>query len=453
MNIIINESGNFLGGVETFLGDLATLLHQKNNIYFLVAKENNYFEKNDSKHKYKYIYKRKSTPIEYLNQKNIKLERNFVNSQLDTNNEFIVISLFFSSLQYAMAVFGDNQNIKLLYFWQHPQHWVEEVSLLFDTPYITSNTKVKRKKFNYQKKLLLALQENYADYCGLNKGIINYNSWFYETTLTLNPNSFPFPVLSKCTQSSRYNDIQEKSKLKVLWLGRFDYFKNDAIRYIYKSLENLSNIFPNYIFEFSLVGYGLKEYEEEIIHLANHSKVKTNLLGKVDFEKIPKLFAKYDLGIGMGLSVKHMADCSLSTILIDSINHSDIQIPSCNWIFDAGIDDAGDGYYQQISGSSVSRKTLIELLNPILNGLTNLNEISKKSKYFFDEHYSMENNLVPLLYLISESKFCGLNHEVYSATLIEKLVYIYNSKFPHWIKKILKPIYVKLRPTISKLIQ
>lgn len=430
MNIIINESNSNLGGVETFLSDLANSIYLNHNVYFLVNKDVSYFEFNDTRKRFKYIYKNVNFPIEYSTKRDIRLEKEFIKSQLDLSEEYFVISLYFFTFQYSLAIFGDDSNFKLLHFWSHPQQWINELYVIGDTNYVTNNIVKNTRKFLYQKNLLIELHEKFADYYTLNHSFINYNNWFYGTDLILNPNSFAFPVLSKCSQSNRHFNIQTSKTFKILWVGRFAWFKIDAIKYIIKSLEYLSANWSDYLIELTIVGYGEKKYEKLIIDFSNNSTIKINLTGKVDHEKLPQLFDQYDVGIAMGLTVRNMADCSLPAILIDQIDHNDIFKPSCDWLFDSEIDDLGDGHYQFISGRVQNKKTLINLLNSILMNELDLVYLSKKSKKFFDLNYSMENNLEIFFKFLNGSNFNGLNYKVYSRPFITKVLYKLYKKIP-----------------------
>ena len=430
MNIIFNHYTTKVGGVETFLEDLASLLCIDHDVYFLVDKPDSYIQVRDKYGRFSYLYKKNNTPIEYQSKREISIEKDNLKSQLDLNKNYFVISLYFFTFQYSLAIFGDDINFKLLHFWNHPQNWINELYLIADNGYVTNNDIKKVKKYLYQKNLLIELHEKFADYYTLNHSFINYNNWFYGTDLILNPNSFAFPVLSKCSKSNRHFNIQTSKTFKILWVGRFAWFKIDAINYIIKSLEYLSANWIDYLIELTIVGYGDKKYEKMIIDFSNNSTIKINLIGKVDYEKLPQLFDQYDVGIAMGLTVRNMADCSLPAILIDQIDHDDIFKPSCDWLFDSEIDDLGDGHYQLISGRVQNKKTLIDLLNSILINELDLGYLSKKSKKFFDLNYSMENNLEKFFKFLNGSNFNGTKYKVYSRPFIIKVLYKLYKKIP-----------------------
>lgn len=449
MNIIFNDSSNNLGGVETFLNDLANLISIEHNVYFLVSDDNNYYKAQDRGGQFKYIYKNKTTSIEFRFNRSINLEKEYVMSQLDEEEYYVVISFYFSNFQYALAIFGDNSNFKLLHFWQHPQDWINNLFLAGNYNYAKAGLSFNKKKYNYQKRLLLKLQEKSADYCGLNKKLLEFNSFFYGIELRLNKNSFAFPTFSKCKKSDRNFTVQSSKSLKILWVGRFDWFKIGAIEYIAKSIDYLSNRFNNFNLTFDIVGHGQTKFEFFINELVCESVININFLGKINYSELPYLFAKYDLGIGMGITVKNMSDCSLPTILIDSIDHTNILEPACVWFFESEIDDSGDGYYHSLSGSVQKRSTLIDLIIPIIEAQSDLEDLSKKSKINFDENYSMQNSLTKFYNLINESNFCGTNYPPYIRPMIYKIGHIIYRRIPIKNRSLLLDLIRRLKSTNS----
>ena len=424
MKIILNDSNSNIGGVETFLEDLASLLSVEHDVFFLVDNHESYYEKNDLEKKYRYIYKNNTTLVEYLNERDLKVEIDYIHAQLDMDDEYFVISFYFSTLQYAMATFGDRTNFKLLHFWSHPQSWINSLALMGRRKFVDSKTIINKKKYNYQRDLLNKINEKRADFCGLNKTLLEFNNWFYDINLTLNPNSFGFPTFSKCIETTKTFEFRESRILKVLWVGRFDWFKNKSIEYIVRSLEYINNQQMNVTLILDIIGYGSERYLKEVTCLVKHSDLNINILQAVEYDCLPELFRQYDLGIAMGLTVKNMADCFLPAILIDSIDKVDIFHPACDWLYNSDVDDSGDGYYSSIFGHKNKKKTIIDLINPIIEEEIDLKEISIRNKSFFDENYSMQNNLTRIIFLLENSGFSGLNFRIYRRPLLIRLIYM-----------------------------
>ena len=423
MNIILNDSGNNLGGVETFLNDLARLLAPEHKIFFIVNDNKSYYERENDKNLFGFIYKKRSSSIEFLSNRDIIAERDFIKSQLDMSLDYYVISFYFYSFQYALAIFAEQSNIKLLHFWSHPLSWIRSLHLFGRSRFIVSKSSINKKKFDYMRGLLSELNKRNADYCGKSYDTLNFNNWFFGTNFALNPYSFPFPTLSKCTDLKKSRDFHNSNHLKLIWVGRFVWFKNKSIEYIIKSLEYLSIQYPGVILEFALVGYGSKHVEQSIKKIIDDSIIKINLIGRVEYSQLPNLFKDFDIGIGMGLTIKNMADCSLPSILIDSLNFVDINSSSCNWIYDSDLDDAGDGIYQKILGLGNEKKTLINLITPIVEKRIDLIDISKKSKDFYERYYSMQNNLDNFYNLLAKSTFHGTDYKIYRRPILMWIIY------------------------------
>jgi hypothetical protein len=145
-------------------------------------------------------------------------------------------------------------------------------------------------------------------------------------------------------------NLLDSRQLKIIWVGRFVWFKITSIEYIIKSLEYLSNNYISSNISLDIIGYGNKESEDELIKLIDNTLLNVNILGGVDYDQLPEIFEQYDIGIGMGLTIKNMADCALPSILIDSIKEADVNLPCCEWFHNSDIDDAGDGFYGVVSG-------------------------------------------------------------------------------------------------------
>lgn len=413
MNIIINDYSTNIGGIETYLYDLAELLSENHNVIFLVDNNDSYYEVNKGSKHYTFIYKKNLYKVEYLSKNSILNERSYIQSHFDENLDYYVISFRYPDLQYALAVFANKHNFKLIHFWSHPMSWISSLYLFGRNNYVTSKISKNRNKFQYQQRLRVHLNENKADYCGLNKAVLHYNNWYYGTNLGFNPNAFNFSTRSKCELQNKDGFNSKVNMIKFVWVGRYEWFKINAINYIIGSLEMMDLNFKDFKISLDLYGYGSLEQERIINDVARNSSIFIRNMGKVEYANLPEILGKYDVGISMGTTVKNMADCSLSCILIDSINNNDITNTACSWFFDTE-DDSGDALYLEASGYQLTnRKTLTDLLTPVFKKNMDLNEISIKCKKHFMDNFSMKENLPKLLNLLSRSEFSGLDFEVY----------------------------------------
>lgn len=442
MKIIFNNHSQDIGGIETFLLDLANLLSLDNEIFFIVNNEWSYYQSNIKSERVKFLYKKSIIPVEFATKRKLEKERHHILSQFEQNFDYYVISFRFSDFQYALSVFGEKKNFKLIHFWNHPMAWIDHLYLFGNNRYMSEKKSINKRKYLYQRELLIYLESRLADYIGFNYKGLQFNNWFYDVNIGLNPNSFPFPVLSKCSNKVKSNNrnFNESKLIKVLWVGRYDWFKLGAIQYIINTLESLND---DVNISFDIVGYGNKEQDLFINKLKENSSINVNILGKINYSDLSNLFDKYHLGIGMGLTVKNMADCALPSILIDSIDDINIEKKSCIWFFDSEIDDSGDGYYYEVSGGANMKETLRAILIPILDGKTLLSEVSMKSKEFFDQNYSMQKNIPNFKKLLMSSQFNGTNYGIFRRPFFLRVVYsIYQfipEKFRIIMRRVPKP--------------
>lgn len=450
MNIIINASNKNVGGVETFFTDLAIELSKIHLVFFLVDSNENYYSRNlDSTLNIHYIYKGRTSEVEYLYLSQIKKEKHYLLNQIDLSLDYIIISPYFQSFQYSLAIFGDLLNFQLFHIWSHPNSWIKTISFLKPVKFLTSKKFIKSKKYLYQRKLLTTLNSNKANFFG-SSAIVNYNNWLYEVDLQ---NEFDFPLLVKSKASIDTKRISYKSgvnTLRVLWLGRFNWFKNESIIHVFKTLEYLQTQYIDFVISFDIAGYGEKHDLEYLVKNIKSDILSVNFLGAIDFSNLGTLFLKYDIGIGMGLTVKNMADFSLPAILIDSLSNSDISQLSSIWFYNSDLGDSGDNFYNVVSGSEVyTRYTLLELIEDIILNITKLNDLSVLCKSHFDFNYSLSRNLKKLEGALLKSEFNGKNFQIYRHNLIVINAY----QITYYIVKRNKTFFLKLLKLLRKVFQ
>ncbi|MCA1010722.1 glycosyltransferase [Halobacillus halophilus] len=422
MDIIFNDSNNNIGGIEIMFIEMAKALSVEHNVYFVVN-ENSIYEKELSKFdNIKFVKKRIQRNIEFISSNLIKKERESVLSQLNLSKQYYVISPYYNKLQYSLAIFNKN-NFKHINLWAHPENWARQSKLKSKKKFVKKISH--GKKFYYQQKLLVLFEEKNAHFFGA-RAVPVFNSWYYS--VPLNPNKInTLPIQPVQTSPKRL--INENVKeIKVVWCGRFDYFKNEAIIEISRVLSSLSNSFPEYDVKYGIIGFGSDYDKQYISENIEKNGIRVEFIGKVSPEKLPVMFKEYDVGIGMGLTVKKMAQVGLPSIVIDSFTNDSNHKKNSNWIFDTKEGDAGDGYYYKIAGSElIQRKELYSVLGEVFNRPEILQDYSVKSLNFVNKHYSFEDQMNIFLKKLEESSFNGGDFPFFRRNIFYRLIYkIYN---------------------------
>ena len=309
-----------------------------------------------------------------------------------------------------MAVFGDNNRFRLIHLWSHPQSWANQLGFKNKSSFQTIKTK--NGKYFYQQKLIKQLAELNADYYGA-RVVPIFNSWFYE--FNLNPlNIETLPIKDVDELSIKTHAPKPENTISVLWCGRFAYFKNEAIIHIHRTLEELAANYPEKKFYYGIIGFGDEENSNYIKNNIKPNRVKVNYLGKVDPNKLIDIFHTYDIGIGMGLTVKKMGQVGLPSIVIDSFEPGQEHKQNANWLFDTSEGDAGDGYYFKIAEKTIpNRKELFDLLNEIVSNPTKLELYSNKCIHYVKESYSFDKQIQAILTTAHETEFYGKSYPIY----------------------------------------
>ena len=315
MNLIFIDSNEVIGGIEALFIELAKNLSSKNKIFFIVHNNDNVYKKHlFQAPNIELVLRKVYKPVEYFSANEIKIEKRNISNYFNNEEEYCVIAPYFDSLQFAMAVFGDSSNFKLMHLWAHPQSWCTTLKIK-NNDWFTRD-KIKNSKYKYQKKLLETLYVEGADFYS-SRTVPVFNSWYYE--IDINPSKVEAVPIDSYNQleSWKYEKINLDS-LSVLWVGRFDAWKNESIINIYETLERISRRYKEIKIRFDIVGYGNPKHEDYIRDRVFTNNVEVNFMGGVKPDNLPGLFLKYDLGIAMGLTVKKMGQIGLPSIIIDS---------------------------------------------------------------------------------------------------------------------------------------
>ncbi len=423
MNFILNNSNNKIGGIEVLFLEIARYLsHKQHNIYFIVSSTDDIYMKNFNGISNIHFLKKKITkPTEFIIDSELELERQNIFSQLDCHSEYYVISPFFGDLQYAIAMFSSNKNFYLSHLWPHPQDWCSTINF-FNKGFVT--TKYKSSKYFYQKKLIEFLHKRKADFYSA-RVVVVFNKWYYELDFEVDRKIEALPISDLFNDKKERNSINKFETLKIVWCGRFDYFKNEAIIHIHETLELLADKYPKMTIQYDIIGYGYKKQTMDVKENIKPDKVNVNYLGIIDPDKLSDVLMEYDIGIGMGLTVKKMGQVGLPSIIIDSTERGSIQESNANWLYETTEEgDAGDGYYYKISGNRIKvRKSLFEILQKVIDNPSLLIKHSEKSKQYVDDNYSMKKQVNVLINRAINSEFAGCNFPFYRRSIFIRYAY------------------------------
>ena len=423
MNIIFNDSNNSIGGIEVMFIEMAKYLSTKsNNVYFIVDNSSVYEDELNHLNNIYFIKKKYVGNIELMSKRKINREREYVLSQLDLDQDYFVISPYFQKLQYAMAIFKPMKNFKLIHLWAHPQQWAKQIKLI---PTNSFSNKIKRtKKYKYQKRLLMLLEEKRAHYYSA-RAITVFNNWYYN--ISLNPTTIEtLPIQSTSESPKVYSkhEFNNKKTIRILWCGRLTYFKNEAIIEIANVLNKLAELYPKYNIEYGIIGFGSEQDEKYIKENINSDKIKIDFLGKVRPNNLLNIFKEYDIGVAMGLTVKKMGQVGLPAIVIDSFEKERKHNKNSNWLFETAEGDAGDGYYYEVANKVIeNRKELFDLLNEVFETPSLLNKYSIKCINYVAKHYSFEKQIQAVIDTCKNSTFYADDYPVYRRNFALRILY------------------------------
>ncbi|MBU3178171.1 hypothetical protein KPL47_17730 [Clostridium estertheticum] len=426
MNFVFFDSSDNCGGIENLLIEMSNYLANLDNKVFFITYYNDtiYHKVLTNKPNVKIININYRRDIQYLNKKEIANIKRLCLTNLEgsnkNNEKWYVITPYFLNFQFAMAIFGDDNRFKLMHLWGHPEDWK-------NTLRISGNggmTKriIKNNKYYYQKKLIKILYEKNADFYG-GRVVPVFNDWYYG--LEIEPKAiYTLPIKSIDEALVNYNINTKKREFNIIWCGRFDYWKNEAIIHISEVLEKLSQLYTDIVINYDLIGSGEKNNTNYVKNSINTNKVHVRYLGMVKSDELSKILSKYDLGIGMGLSVKKMGQVGVPAIVIDSVDKEHIDWLKADWLFNTKEGDAGDGYYFHIAGKGIEgRKSLYELLDEVFKQPLLLNDYSKKCMCYVKENYSEERQIQQIVNCVINSKFSGINYPIYHRNMILRIIY------------------------------
>ncbi|CAH2716745.1 hypothetical protein BACCIP111895_03933 [Neobacillus rhizosphaerae] len=423
MNYIIVETGKTLGGIENFIIETVKKLTSDGNKVFILTKTNTtiYHQELINKSNIEIINLGINKPVEYLLNSDIKKLKDYCYQHITRkmgNGVTTVICPFFDNLQLGLLLFAEDTSYRIFHIWGHPEDWVKTLKIYKNSGF--HKRKIKNSKYFYQKSLLSKLFKEDADFYG-GRIVPVFNSWYYETELSPEKIcTFPIEDIKKPYQEITYT---LDGKIKVLWCGRFDEWKNEAIIHISKCLDSISQNTDMDI-SFDIIGYGSKKNTLYVKNNISSKNIEVNFLSYVSPQDLSGVMKEYHLGIGMGLSVKKMAQVGLPSIVIDSVDNKNIDKLKAEWLFNTFEGDAGDGYYFEMVGQPLNnRHQLMELLSEVINNQHLLEVYSRRSREFVEENYSQDKQIESFISCSNKSLFRGIGQKIYRRNILLRVLF------------------------------
>lgn len=427
MNIVFGDYAKSIGGVEVFIIDMIHFLCKNNHKVFFLTEtksDNVYFNYLDIETpNLKFLNIRIPVNMGLYSKKQLALDREKIYEIIEICEPIYVISTYFNTFQFFMDIFIKHNSSKFLFIWPHPLDWIWTVPFIPKDNFITK--KIKNRKYFYQRKLFELMSDNCAHYYSC-RAVFDFNKWYYDLAVT--PPDFieALPIRADIQKLPQYQEERGNKKIKILWVGRFAFFKNDAIIHIFATLEKLAIQYPQYEIIFNIAGYGPENHTRYIKKNIRPQNITVNYLGGIHPDKLNTFFLQNHIGIAMGLTVKQMAQAGLPAILIDTLQKGYEDKKNCNWIFDTTEGDAGDGNYYDLMGRPLKyREYLEDLLNDVFKNLDKLQIYSIKSKAYVEKYYSFEIQSRNIIKAIENSTFTGRTYHVFRYNFLLRLLYKY----------------------------
>lgn len=422
---VFSDYAESIGGIEVIIIDLVHYLCKKGEqVFFLTELNskniyNDYLDKNESR--LVIINKKVPINVSLYSKETIASDRQIVLKEIGTDETVYIIATYFNSVQYLMDIFKNYIKSKLLFIWPHPLDWVWTVPFKPTDDFIIN--KIKNKKYMYQKELFRILSDNKAHYFS-SRSIFDFNNWYYEAGVKPPDIIEALPMRALENKITQYHINRNVKQINILWVGRFAFFKKNAIVYIFTILEKLAILYPNYKIIYNIVGYGPENHTNYIKNNIKPKKIKVNFLGGVKPDNLNEIFLQNHIGIAMGVTVKQMAQAGLPAILIDTLRGGYQDKENCNWIFHTSEGDAGDGYYYDVMNKPLTnRRFLLDILSDVFQKPEYLNMYSVKSTEYVNQYYSFERQTNKILEALDNSTFSGNSYYVFRYNGFLRLLY------------------------------
>ena len=419
----------YTGGAETLLLRMVSYSVKRNRSISMFSIENDFVFRNLNdkileKIDMKLLDPSILMPIMYMEDKDYNSLSHMILGETDCCTfDTFVYAPYFNNLQASMLIFDKSRNLKLFTAFLHPEAWPRA---LFSWPSVHGKSIRPLRKnsiYYYQRELLRKLDLGFANWF-MNDVTKKYHEYYYDVEL---PNSRVIPLPFDIPEIDPvFFDKARKNRgiLKVLWLGRFEYFKNPSIKKTYEALQQLVEKHKELNVEFDLIGYGSEKYEKDIRKQVKTSgRLQVKYLGKVFPDKLPEVIAQYDVGVAMGTSALHIGGMRIPSILVDASDEKHIsQIKGC-WLHEAPVGFLGEGVYADICGYTVEvRRDLLTLFEEFLELGTRSEIVGSKCYEYTLENYD-ENKIMPqIIDAWTSSTFSPGDMEVYRHPPIKRFI-------------------------------
>ncbi|WP_198468395.1 hypothetical protein [Acetomicrobium sp. S15 = DSM 107314] len=395
-----------LGGAETLLARIIRFLSRQNIKVIMITHENDFVyselltasEKGfvdiwclpKTRKGVKYLYDEDILDLEHLGQ----------GLRSAIKGTLCVYAPYFNNLQLAMTIFRKSEDVRILTSFLHPEAW--PTSLFFSrlSRYKESIRPLKKNKlWHYQRNLLKILDKNNACWF-MSDSVKSYHEYYYDVDL---PKSavIPLPFDTK-DHNAVWEGPSAHGIFRVVWLGRFDYFKNPSIKVIFDALQSLAEENKNTKIKFNLIGYGNKRYEKDIHSYLKSDKIEINYLGKIHVSELDDILVKHDVGIAMGTSSLHIGALGIPAINIEAGDEKSKKKIKGTWLFQQPKGLASDVYLEITGKSQVIGREIGCLLKQAMNNKELLPLLGEKCRKYVRNNYD-ENKIMPKLINIWES--------------------------------------------------
>lgn len=389
-NIVICTSGSSIGGMEVMFSNYIRFLIKRRYKVYLITENilGNIYHKLLSDIEDQIIYiKRNPCNVMYLTTKEQEELRISVLSKfgkIDYNTIYCTCG-YFIDLMMLLIIFK-NKSVKISMIWPHPLNWVNQLFFIKNTYHLQRRPYL---SFYRKQKDLLELMHNHNAFFYTSYSIFYFNRWYYSAKLD-DRIIEGLPVQINSGLEFDYVSPIRDGLWNILWVGRFDFFKNDAICKIHRTLELIAYK-KNVKICFNIVGHGKKEFEDALKRNLQSNNIKVSFLGTVKPDELNNVFRANDIGIAMGVTVKQMGYAGLPAILIDSMSKYYKKERCCNWIFDIETGDDGDGmYYDAAKMTLRNRESLYDVLSSVIDNPDLLIDYSNRCKEYVQKYYSYE---------------------------------------------------------------
>ncbi len=416
-----------LGGAETLHSRIVNYLAASKCKLYMIASERDFTYKQISKEFLEDIIR---IPVDgiYLSTKNNSQKekkeiQELAKSYLSLNdNMLLAYAPYFSNLQVTMMIFESFQHARLFTSFLHPEAWPRA---LFSWPSVYGKSIRPLRKnslYYYQKELLKKLDTGSASWF-MSDLVKKYHEHYYEVEL---PNSrvIPLPFGIPEIDPVVFERARKKScTLKVVWLGRFEYFKNPSIKKTYKALQQIIEKRKDLKVEFDLIGYGSEKYEKDIRkEVKTSGRLQVKYLGKIFPDRLPEVIAQYDVGVAMGTSALHIGVMGIPTIYVDASDENHYkEIKGC-WLHREPI-GLGSGVYGDIAGFRIDgREDMRILFEEMIAAPNLLEDYGVKDRNYVIENYD-ENKIMPqIIDAWTSSTFSPGDMEVYRYPPLKRFI-------------------------------